>query len=55
MNVKIVDAESKWELENAINTIIENVSASAIADIKFAGLKNPNSSTYYYSAMIIFK
>lgn len=56
MKIKIVEKDSFWELENAINFILAKLSPQDIIDIKYSG--NGARPTYgfnKYSAMIILK
>ena len=54
MKVKIIEKESRWELENAVNEFLKQVYPSNILDIKYCGEGNhPTYSISRYSVMII--
>lgn len=56
MRVEIIKEESRYKLEEKVNSKLKGVMSERILDIKYTG--NGNSGTYSireYSAMIIFK
>lgn len=54
MKVKIIEEESRWDLEEAVNKFLKQVSPSNILDIKYCGEGNhPTYSISRYSVMII--
>lgn len=56
MKVKIIEEESKWDLERQVNEILSNAAPDTIFDIKYCGETNhPPYSCSRYSAMIIYK
>ena len=56
MKVKIIEKESPWDLEEAVNKFLKSVSPSNVLDIKYCGEGNHSSySISRYSVMIIMK
>jgi hypothetical protein len=56
MKVKIIRADTTWNLEKEINNFLKNISDSQIIDIKYQGVGNHASySLDRPSAMIIMK
>lgn len=54
MRVKILRADTVWDLEKTINNFLENINNTQIIDIKYQGVGNtPAYSTDRPSAMII--
>ena len=54
MRVSIIERDSRWELEKAVNEFLKQVSPSNIFDIKYCGEGNdPAYSILRYSVMII--
>ena len=53
MKVRIIEKTSSYDLQDQVNKILAEYSASEIFDIKYA--ECPLYGSAYYSAMIIFK
>ena len=54
MRVKILRADTVWDLEKKINNFLENINNTQIIDVKYQGVGNtPAYSTDRPSAMII--
>lgn len=56
MKVKIIERESSYELERAVNDFLKQINISNVLDIKYCGEGNHASySISRYSVMIIMK
>lgn len=56
MKIKIIEEQSRYDLETSVNKYLSSQDSSKILDIKYTGCGSyaPYGITYY-SAMIIFK
>ncbi len=56
MKVEIIEKESSWDLQKAVNEFLKRVNPSNVLDIKYCGEGNhPSYSISRYSVMIIMK
>ena len=56
MRVDIIERNSYYELEQAINDFLKRIDCSRVVDIKYSGMSNRTvHGNDYYSAMIILK